>query len=254
MDGLDSGVPEAPEGWIGPFRGYYLWKVAGVHKTYKDFSEAVAAAEQQEGCAGITMTPTGRFSLRKMDGGTLMTDHRGEQCSWVKGDGGCTVCDEDLVPVYGGGGATAVPVFTIEQHTLNVDALEKQWIEETAAVEKAENRAKLAVQQEDAAMKRLETAQMAYAQAVESNRISSEVLAEAKNQLGETRHVLADARGMLRLRQLEEKRRLLKQAHDAQKEARRLAEQQQEALFLKQMAELDAEAGEVMQPGETGAA
>ena len=128
--------------------------------------------------------------------------------------------------------------------TLKADVLEKQLIEETDAMEKAETQGGLANQQEIDMLKERERIQTSYAQAVEANSNSSEVLDVAKDKFGITKKVLADVREILRLKQLDEKRRLLKKAYDAQKEARRVAEQQQEALFLKQMAKLDAEEGD----------
>ena len=63
-------IPDAPEGWSGPFKMTYLPKVSKDPETekniksFKSFEEAVSAAnELEEGCAGITKTSNG-YSLR----------------------------------------------------------------------------------------------------------------------------------------------------------------------------------------------
>lgn len=146
MAHLAAGVPEAPEGWSGPFHGYYLSKQAPGpgEKWYDDFSEAVAAAEQLEGCVGITTAPSNPNKFWLKAGLHRLTQQdlvrRANLCSWVKGD--------------------------------------------------------------------VEMSQLVWGE-------------------GEL---------------YEEKRRLLKEKYEAKKEARILAQQQEDALFAEQMAELDAEA------------
>ena len=63
-------IPDAPEGWSGPFKMTYLLKVAKNpeteknFKSFKTFQDAVDAANKlEEGCAGITKTSRG-YSLR----------------------------------------------------------------------------------------------------------------------------------------------------------------------------------------------
>ena len=86
-------IPEAPEGWSGPFKMTYLPKVSKDPETeknfrsFKSFEEAVSAAnELEEGCAGITKTSTG-YSLRI--GPELRQnpekDSNSGIASWVKG-------------------------------------------------------------------------------------------------------------------------------------------------------------------------
>jgi len=82
--------PEAPDGWSGPFQLKYLFKNAkgddGKAKKFKNFEEAVAAADNLEGCGGITKTKTG-YSLRI--GPDLISPSTGKEtsslASWVKG-------------------------------------------------------------------------------------------------------------------------------------------------------------------------
>lgn len=86
-------IPDAPEGWSGPFKMTYLPKVSKDpeteknFKSFKSFEEAVSAAnELEEGCAGITKTSTG-YSLRI--GPELRQnpekDANSGIASWVKG-------------------------------------------------------------------------------------------------------------------------------------------------------------------------
>jgi hypothetical protein len=63
-------IPDAPEGWCGPFHKTYIPKVSKSpdndknFKSFKSFEDAVEAANAlEEGCAGITKTSTG-YSLR----------------------------------------------------------------------------------------------------------------------------------------------------------------------------------------------
>ena len=63
-------IPEAPEGWCGPFHKTYIPKVSKNpetdknFKSFKSFEDAIEAANKiEEGCAGITKTSTG-YSLR----------------------------------------------------------------------------------------------------------------------------------------------------------------------------------------------
>ena len=81
-------VPDAPEGWSGPLKGYYLYQNADGRKTYKIFADAVEAANSNPVCMGITQTSSGSFSLRKMEGGSPIQspDGRNWEVSWVKGD------------------------------------------------------------------------------------------------------------------------------------------------------------------------
>ena len=81
----ESDTPDAPEGWSGPFAGYYLFKNASGRKTYRSFADAVAAAEDVEDCGGITKTAQGMYSLRKMEGGQPIPTDK-PAISWVKGE------------------------------------------------------------------------------------------------------------------------------------------------------------------------
>lgn len=80
----DSEMPEAPDGWSGPFQGYYLFKNAAGRKTFKCFAEALAAADELDDCLGITKTAQG-YSLRKMEGGQPIPTDK-PAVSWVKGE------------------------------------------------------------------------------------------------------------------------------------------------------------------------
>ena len=82
----DSDMPEAPDGWSGPFQGYYLFKNAAGRATYKSFADAATAADKLDDCLGITKTPQGHYSLRKMDGGHPLPTDKYPAVSWVKGD------------------------------------------------------------------------------------------------------------------------------------------------------------------------
>ena len=68
-ESTEVAFPEAPEGWDGPFRMTYLYKVAKGEdgkniKSVKSFEEAVTMAETLgSGCGGITKTSRG-YSLR----------------------------------------------------------------------------------------------------------------------------------------------------------------------------------------------
>ena len=83
--------PEAPDGWNGPYQLKYLSKNAkgadGKAKRFKNFDEAVVAANELEGCGGITKTKTG-YSLRI--GPDLISPSSGKEssslASWVKGE------------------------------------------------------------------------------------------------------------------------------------------------------------------------
>ena len=81
-------APDAPEGWSGPLHGYYLYQnVAGTMKKFKNFEDAVEAANANPECMGITKTSSGAYSLRKMAGGTPLQSPTGKcEVSWVKGD------------------------------------------------------------------------------------------------------------------------------------------------------------------------
>ena len=87
-------IPDAPEGWSGPFKMTYLPKVAKNpeteknFKSFKTFQEAVESANMlEEGCAGITKTSTG-YSLRI--GPELRVnpekDFNSGIASWTKGE------------------------------------------------------------------------------------------------------------------------------------------------------------------------
>lgn len=130
---------------------------------------------------------------------------------------------------------------SIEQLAENASLLEQMLASDTSEVEQAEITALQAVHKEANTLRELERLQMAYAQAVEANRESAARLEAAKTKLEETTAKTMSAQEILRRHQLAEKRRLLTQAYEAQQEAQRKAQQEQEALFLKQMAELDGE-------------
>ena len=83
-------LPEAPEGWKGPFEMKYLSKVAkGLDgknpKQCKSFEDAITLANELEGCFGITKTSRG-YSLRigpEMKE-TDESDRKQGMASWVK--------------------------------------------------------------------------------------------------------------------------------------------------------------------------
>jgi len=79
--------PPAPEGWSGPFVGYYLWKNANNRRVLFDsFDDAVVAAEKNDDCCGITRTTTGKYSLRAMKGGEPIGNGPDKvEVSWVIG-------------------------------------------------------------------------------------------------------------------------------------------------------------------------
>ncbi len=86
-------IPEAPEGWSGPFHKTYLPKVSKNpdtdknFKSFKTFDEAVAAAnELDEGCAGITKTSTG-YSLRIGPEGARESREGFQQRNRILGEG-----------------------------------------------------------------------------------------------------------------------------------------------------------------------
>ncbi len=85
---LSTVYPKAPEGWSGPFIGYYLWENADGRTLYSDFDEAVLASANHEDCRGITRTASGKFSLRKMKGDQPIPNSKGQvtSISWVIGD------------------------------------------------------------------------------------------------------------------------------------------------------------------------
>ena len=85
---LSTDYPKAPEGWSGPFIGYYLWENADGRTLYSDFDEAVIASANHEDCLGITRTESGKYSLRKMKGDQPIPNSKGQvtSISWVIGD------------------------------------------------------------------------------------------------------------------------------------------------------------------------
>ena len=85
---LSTDYPKAPEGWSGPFIGYYLWENADGRTLYSDFDEAVIASANHEDCLGITRTARGKYSLRKMKGDQPIPNSKGQvtSISWVIGD------------------------------------------------------------------------------------------------------------------------------------------------------------------------
>ena len=87
-------IPDAPDGWSGPFKMTYLPKVSknpetdSNFKAFKTFEEAVECANNiEEGCSGITKTSTG-YSLRI--GPELRInpekDFKSGIASWTKGE------------------------------------------------------------------------------------------------------------------------------------------------------------------------
>ena len=86
----EDDVPDAPDGWSGPFNGFYLWKNVEGKKTYKTFQEAIEAAESNEDALGVTKTPSGAYSVRRGEGGQPYPSSKGE-VSWMKGDATVTV-------------------------------------------------------------------------------------------------------------------------------------------------------------------
>ena len=80
--------PPAPDGWSGPFVGYYLWMNANNKRVLFDsFEDAVVAAEKKEDCRGITRTTTGKYSLRAMKGGEPIGNGPDKvEVSWVIGE------------------------------------------------------------------------------------------------------------------------------------------------------------------------
>ena len=82
--------PEAPEGWDGPYRMKYLYKLAKGEdgkstKQIKSFEEAVTVAETLDNCGGITKTSRG-YSLRVGPElkETPENHSSGGMASWVK--------------------------------------------------------------------------------------------------------------------------------------------------------------------------
>ena len=80
----EADVPDAPEGWSGPFMGYYCASNANGRKTFKTLNEAVEATLDMEDCHGITRNAKGKYSLRKMEGGKPLPTEKGD-ISWAKG-------------------------------------------------------------------------------------------------------------------------------------------------------------------------
>jgi len=82
--------PEASEGWSGPFQTKYLSKNAknseGKNLSFKNFDEAVEAADKLESCGGITKTSRG-YSLRVGPDliSTPESKSSGGLASWIKG-------------------------------------------------------------------------------------------------------------------------------------------------------------------------
>ena len=85
-------LPEAPEGWSGPYENHYLWKIAvnadgeTMRKSYPRFADAVTAAQELGPtlCGGITRN-NGKYTLRRAGmGGPYYTDKA--QVSWVFGE------------------------------------------------------------------------------------------------------------------------------------------------------------------------
>jgi hypothetical protein len=77
-------IPEAPEGWSGPFADTYLaLTIKGYTKSYNSFAEAVAAAEElgAGSVGGITKQGT-KYKLRL--GSAPMPSAKGETC-WIFG-------------------------------------------------------------------------------------------------------------------------------------------------------------------------
>ena len=77
-------IPEAPEGWSGPFADTYLaLTIKGYTKSYSSFAEAVAAAEElgAGSVGGITKQGT-KYKLRL--GSAPMPSAKGETC-WIFG-------------------------------------------------------------------------------------------------------------------------------------------------------------------------
>ena len=86
----EEDVPEAPQGWSGPFNGFYLWKNVEGKKTYKTFQEAISVAEANNEALGVTKTPSGVYSVRRGEGGQPYPSAKGET-SWMKGEATVTV-------------------------------------------------------------------------------------------------------------------------------------------------------------------
>ena len=93
-DGVDESM-DLPEGWSGPFTGYYLAANADGRKTYPTLSQAIKVAESVDSCMGITRNSKGRFSLRKMDGEKPIATNKGDT-SWVKGDCSLEVLENEI--------------------------------------------------------------------------------------------------------------------------------------------------------------
>ena len=87
----EADVPEAPDGWSGPFKGYYCSANANGKKTYTTLADAIEIAQDMDDCMGITRNAKGKYSLRKMDGGRPFPTEKGD-ISWTKGD--CELQDE----------------------------------------------------------------------------------------------------------------------------------------------------------------
>jgi hypothetical protein len=79
---LKKSIDKIPEGWSGPFKGYYLAKNA-TNKSYHTLIEAIEVAVTMNNCLGITMDRNGVYKLREMVGGSPIRSTK-DDISWTK--------------------------------------------------------------------------------------------------------------------------------------------------------------------------
>ena len=79
---LKKSTDNIPEGWSGPFKGYYLAKNAS-NKSYRTLIEAIEVAVTLNKCLGITMDRNGVYKLREMLGGSPVRSTK-DDVSWTK--------------------------------------------------------------------------------------------------------------------------------------------------------------------------
>ena len=99
---VDS-YPAPPEGWTGPFKEKYLWKIvktADGKNSFYSFDEAIIAANSVSNCGGITKTSRG-YSLRL--GPDLITANpqklSSALASWIKGEFETPIAEPTPEPV-----------------------------------------------------------------------------------------------------------------------------------------------------------